>query len=636
MAGKYDALAKIIIQNVGGKSNIGSLEHCITRLRFRLKDESKANTELLKNTDGIVTVIQSGGQYQVVIGNHVPDVFAVVQEKAGLTALSAEENASNMKKLSPGAMLIDIISGVFQPTLGVLAATGMIKGFLALFVYFGWMSSTGGTYQLLYAVADGFFHYLPIFLGFTAAKKFNVNQFTGMALGAALLYASDVQNIAAAEPISTMFAGTAFATNVYTSFLGMPVLLPTGGYASTVIPIVLAVWIASKVERFWKKIIPDVVKTFLVPMFTLAICTPLTFLVVGPIASVLTSLIGVITNAAYSFSPLLAGAFVGGLWQVLVIFGLHWGVIPITLANMGNFGYDFVISPYFTASFAQTAVVLAIFLRTKDNKLKSLAIPAIISGIFGVTEPAIYGISLPKKKPFVISCVAASIGGAIIGAAGAKIYSLGGLGVFAIPTFINNETNDASSMIWALIACAIAIVISFVATMLTYKESSVTEEKKSLEKKGTIASETIYSPMAGEINELGTVADEAFSGGVLGKGVALIPKDGKLYAPAQGQVTSIFPTGHAIGIKTDGGAEILIHIGIDTVRLEGKYFKLYVSQGEKVKKGQLLVEFDMEQIQKAGYSLVTPVVITNFEEYSDVVFESKGQIEYGSALITLI
>lgn len=636
MASKYDALARIIIQNVGGKSNVISLAHCITRLRFKLKDVSKANTEVLKNTEGIVTVIQSGGQYQVVIGNHVPDVFAVVNEIGGFGVHVEESCDVPKEKTSPIAALIDVISGVFQPVLGVLVATGMIKGLLALLSYFGILTETSGTYQLLFAVADGFFHYLPIFLGLTAAKKFNVNQFTGMALGAALLYANDVQKLASLEPVSTLFAGTDFATNVYTTFLKLPVLIPAAGYASSVIPIILAVWVASKVEVFWKKVIPDVVKNFLVPMLTLIICTPLTFLVVGPIASLLTSLIGVATAAAFDVSPLLAGALVGGLWQVLVIFGLHWGLVPLMMLNLTSLGYDFILSPYFTASFAQTAAILAILFRTRDKKLKSLCIPAAISGLFGVTEPAIYGISLPKKKPFVISCIAAAVGGGIMGAAGAKIFTFGGLGIFGIPTFINTKTQDITSMVWALIAVGVASVIAFVATMLTYKDEQ--EKKNEFIAKTEVKNDNtvLSSPLKGKVIELNQVKDEVFATGVLGKGVAIDPVEGKLVSPADGEIISVLPSGHAVGMKTSSGAEVLIHIGMDTVKLDGNYFNQKVKIGDKVTKGQTLIEFDIEAIKKAGYSVVSPVIITNTEKYADIIFETGNNTEYGEELITLL
>lgn len=635
MANKYDALAKMIITNVGGKSNVISVSHCVTRLRFKLKDESKANTEVLKSTDGIVTVMQSGGQYQVVIGNHVPDVFEVVNKIGGFAEQSdASEGGS---KGSFGAQLIDIISGVFQPTLGALAATGMIKGFLALFVFFKWISPESGVYQILFAVADGFFHYLPIFLGFTAAKKFNVNQFVGMALGASLMYVNDVVVMAKMEPLSMMFQGTPFATNVYATFLGLPITIPMSGYASSVVPIILSVYIASKAEKFFKKITPDVVKVFVVPMMTLIICAPLTFIVVGPIASILTSAIGIVTSSAYAFSPVVAGLLLGAVWQVLVIFGLHWGVIPIGFMNLGSLGYDFILSMVFAASFAQTAVVMAIAVKTKDENLKALSIPAIISGIFGVTEPAIYGITLPRKKPFYISCIAASVGGGIIGAMGVKTYMLGGLGVFGIPSMINSATNDISGMIWGLVAVGVSMVLGFVLTLMTYKDAEPSNSKNtSALTMDTKNDNVLVSPLQGAVIDLSEIEDAAFSSGALGSGVAIIPTVGKVVSPVDGEVISLFVTKHAIGIKSNTGVEVLIHVGMNTVALDGKHFSAFVKQGDQVKKGDVLLEFDMDAIVAAGYSMVTPVVVTNSDQFSDLIFEVNRDVKSNDALIVLI
>ncbi len=633
MASKYDALAKIIISNVGGKSNVISLTHCVTRLRFKLKDEAKANTDLLKKTEGIVTVMQSGGQYQVVIGNHVPDVYEVINQHGGFA--DVEASSQGHSKGSIGAQFIDVISGIFQPTLGVLAATGMIKGFLALAVFFKWMEPTSGAYQILFSVADGFFHYLPIFLGYTAAKKFNVNHFVGMALGASLMYVNDVVVMSKAEPISSMFAGTDFATNVYATFFGLPITIPMAGYASSVIPIILAVYLASKVESFFKKIIPDVVKVFLVPMFTLAVCAPLTFIVVGPIASIMTSAIGIVTSLAFDFSPILAGVFLGAVWQVLVIFGLHWGVIPLAFVNFSSLGYDFILSMVFAASFAQTAVVLAIAIKTKDSKLKALSIPAVISGVFGVTEPAIYGITLPRKKPFWISCIAAAVGGGILGMAGVKTFMLGGLGVFGIPSMINPATNDISGMIWALVAVGVAMTLGFVATLITFKDEEIAASKSTFNH-NTMESNVLVSPLKGSILNLSDIEDAAFSSGALGNGVAIMPTEGKLVSPIDGEVVSLFKTKHAIGLKSSTGIEILIHVGMNTVKLDGLHFNAKVNQGDKVKKGDVLLEFDMAAIKAAGYSLITPVIVTNSDQYSDIIFEVNRDIVHNEALMVLI
>ena len=481
MASKYDGLARIIIQNVGGKSNIISVAHCITRLRFKLKDESKANKEVLESTDGVIKVMQAGGQYQVVIGNQVNDVYDAVLEVGHLTAAGAvdedgnaveEDNAGGGKK-SPVSMLIDVISGTLQPTLGVLAATGIIKGLLALFDFIGLIPSTSGTYQVWYAVADGFFYFLPIILGYTAAKKFKINEFIGMAIGIALCYPAMV-NSTAGEVLGTVFGGTAFEMSYYQTFMGIPVIMPASGYTSSVVPIILAVAIAAPIEHWLKKVIPDVIKLFVVPFVTLVIMVPLTYLVIGPVASVLCSILSLVFNAIYSIpvvGGIIGGILIGAFWQVLVIFGLHWGLVPLAMINYGLMGYDTFLSPYFCVSFAQTFVVLAIILKTKNEKTKKVAIPAFISGIFGVTEPAIYGVTLPKKKPFIYSCIAGAIGGAFTGFMNTRSYSIGGLGLFGLPSFIDT-TGDMgiTNMIYIIIAILIASAVGFGLTYVMYKD----------------------------------------------------------------------------------------------------------------------------------------------------------------------
>lgn len=481
MASKYDGLARIIIQNVGGKENIISVAHCITRLRFKLKDESKANKEVLESTDGVIKIMQSGGQYQVVIGNQVNDVYDAVLEVGHFTGAGAVDEDGNAldtgdeggKSKSPVSVLIDVISGVIQLTLGVLAATGIIKGLLALFDFLGIIPAASGTYQVWYAVADGFFYFLPILLGYTAAKKFKMNEFIGMAIGIALCYPNMV-NITSGEVLGTVFTGTAFEMSYYTTFLGIPVIMPASGYTSSVVPIILAVVLAAKLEKWLRSVLPDVIKLFIVPFITLVVMVPLTYLVIGPIATVLCSLLTLIFSTIYGLpvvGGVIAGLLIGAFWQVLVIFGLHWGLVPLGLINYATLGYDFILSPYFCVSFAQTFVVLAIILKTRDEKLKKIAIPAFISGIFGVTEPAIYGVTLPKKKPFVFSCIGGAIGGAFIGMMGARSYSMGGLGLFGLPSYIDvTGTTGIQSLIYILIGTVIASVIGFALTWVLYKD----------------------------------------------------------------------------------------------------------------------------------------------------------------------
>jgi beta-glucoside PTS system EIICBA component len=635
---KHEQLAKDILANVGGKENVSSVVHCVTRLRFRLKDEKKANTDVLKNMDGVVTVMKSGGQYQVVIGNHVPDVYAAVLQVGNLGAISENSDSRSDEKMSMGAKFIDLISGVFQPILGVLAATGMIKGFAALILALGWVEATSGTYQLLNLAGDGLFNFLPIFLGYTAMKKFGGSPFIGMAIAAALVHPT-LATLTTGEVSNVLFKGTLFESPIHITFLGIPVIMMS--YASSVIPIILSSYVASRVEKGLKKIIPDVVKTFVVPFFTIAIMVPLTFLAIGPISTWAGSLLGAATLWIYELSPIVAGLVLGGFWQVFVIFGLHWGLVPIAINNLTTMGNDPVLATTVMVCFAQIGAVLAVMLKTRDKAIKSLSVSSFISGIFGVTEPAIYGITLPLKKPFIMSCIGGAVGGGIIGATAGKLWMFGGMGIFVFPAFIKPGSGLDMSFYGSIIALIAGFAVAFV---LTYLFGGINQEKTSIDTKDTaskevaatkVLNEELVSPLNGKVLALSEIEDAAFSSGVLGHGVAIEPSEGKLLAPVSGTVSALFPTNHAIGITTDLGAEILMHIGMDTVQLEGKYFKAHTTQGEYVKKGQLLIEFDIEQIKKAGKPLTTPVVVTNHKEYN-LQLTNQKQVKTGSQLMKLV
>lgn len=633
MSSKYDGLARIIIQNVGGKENISSLTHCITRLRFQLKDESKANTEVLKATDGIVTVMQSGGQYQVVIGNHVPQVYEVVCEKAHISGASEE---ADTKSMSAGAWMLDLLSGTFQPILGFLAAAGIVKGLLAVLVFAaGAGVRDSGFYQIMYAIGDGFYYFLPMIIGVSCAKKFRCNQYLGMAIAAALLYPAMV----GLETAGTLFPDTLLALNYKTTFLGIPVVYPQSGYTSSVVPILVATGIGAQLEKFFKKVVPDTLKLFFVPFLTIIIIVPLTFIVIGPVAGILTNLLNALFKLIFAIpvvGGVISGVAVGALWQVLVIFGLHWAIIPIGIANIATFGYDLLMSPYFAASFAQCMVVAAIYIKTKDKNMKIMALPALVSGLFGVTEPCIYGITLPKKKPFVISCIAAAVGGGIIGGAGVMRFQSGALGFFGFMSFIK-EGESMNSLIWAAIGVAVAMVLAFVMTMMTYRDDEpVKPAVKKTEAGNPDGPKQIAAPVKGKVLPLEEVEDQAFASGVMGKGAAIMPEEGRVYSPCAGVVTAIFPTGHAVGITGDNGVEVLIHIGMDTVKMEGRGFDKKVSQGDHVELGQLLVEFDLKEIEKAGYSAVTPVIISNTNMYDDVVTCAAGTVEPGDEFLVVM
>lgn len=630
--GKYHELAEKIVANVGGKENINSLTHCITRLRFKLKDESNANDDILKNMDGVVTVMKSGGQYQVVIGNHVPAVYEEVVSIAGLSGDTEEESSGG----SIFNRLIDILSGCFQPFLGALAAAGMVKGFNALLVFLKLYSNTSGTYTMLNGIGDAIFYFMPVILGYTSAKKFKLHPMVGIVIGSALCYPAVQGSALQAVFESTAGAGAAAPYSLlglpaYDTFLGIPWV--GGSYTSSVVPVIFIIAFAAQIQKLFKKIIPEVVQTFLVPFFVLLIALPIGFLVIGPIISILTDLLSSGFQGLMSFSPALYGLILGFFWQVLVIFGLHWSVVPLAIMQITQEGFSQVLTASFAASFAQTAVVAAMFFKLKDKKIKALCPPAIISGIFGVTEPAIYGITLPKKKPFIFSMVGAAAGGLYLMLNQVTSYTMGGLGIFGILNFINEE--DASGVVNGAIGIIIAVVVAFILTFFFWKDD-VVEEEIEIEIPKVMNKDIITSPVKGTVASLSTSKDDAFSSGALGKGVVISPENGKVVAPFDGTVMTVFPTKHAIGLISDNGMELLIHIGLDTVQLEGKYFETFVKQGDKVTRGQTLVTFDKEAIEAAGFSTEIPVIITNSDDYLDILEPQQKEINLNDDLITAL
>ena len=651
MARKYEELATEIVKNVGGKENVNSLAHCITRLRFKLKDEGKANTDVLKAMDGVVTVVQSGGQYQVVIGQHVGEVYDEILQYHGIKGaggVDVDEGDDDAPK-KPLDLFVDTVSGIFTPILGVLAAAGMLKGLLALLSAFSIVERGSGTYQILNILGDAFFFFLPIFLGYTAAQKFKMNNaFTAMGIAAALVYPSMAQ-MRGGDVLYTVLSGTIFESPIHVEFFGIPVILMN--YASSVIPIILAVWVAVRVERFFLGVMPTIFKSFGVPFFTWMIMIPLTLLVVGPIATWLGKIVGAVTIGIYDISPVLAGMFIGGFWQVFVMFGLHWGLVPVMLNNITTMGYDPVITTMLGTTFAQTGIVIAIAFKTKDEKLKGIAIPAAVSGVFGVTEPAIYGVTLPRKKYFILSCIIAAVAGGAIALMGVKQFLFGGLGIFSYPSYIDPATNDVSGMYYTMAITAIATAAGIIITYMLYSDAEFAKapaapasstpapaatSTSSAAEEVTLANETLISPLTGNLVKMENVPDPVFSSGALGQGIAVEPTEGKVFAPADAEVTTMFPTGHAIGLKTGKGTEILIHIGMDTVEMEGKGFTVHVAQGDKVKKGQLLIEFDIDAIKKAGHPIITPVIVTNSANYKEVKPVEGTTIKNGDNLISTV
>ena len=637
MAKDYTELAQDIVAHVGGKENITKLVHCVTRLRFSLKDESKADTEYLMKRDGVVTVVKAGGQYQVVIGNHVPDVYETVLKVAGINGEGSVDADDDVVEGNLFDRFIALVSGLFQPMLGTLSAAGMIKGVVAIMAALG-VAKTDGAYVILNAAGDGLFQFLPLILAITAAKRFKMNPFTALAIGFALVYPNIAASFTAEKPLYTLFAGSPIESPVFSTFFGIPIIFPSSTYLSTVLPIIAAVWVGAKIEKSFKKIIPDVVKVFIVPFFTLLVTVPLAFLVIGPVMSWASDLVGAIFTGIYDFNPVIYGLVLGAAWQVLVMFGLHWGLVPLAILELQK-GPGVILVASIAICFAQAGALINIMMRTKEDKVRQLSIPAFISALFGVTEPAIYGITLPMRTPFIMTCISGALTGAYLSFFDVKMQVLGGMGLFAIPSFI--EAGNSMTLIHFLIAIVANFVLGFGLTQLVkipnlFGDSGVkakAEETKENQSAGQ--AQVIASPLTGKVLPLSETPDAVFASGAMGQGVAIEPSVGEVVAPADGTIRLLFPTNHAIGLATDDGAELLIHVGMDTVELDGKGFTAHVVQGSKVKKGQLLLSFDMEAIQEAGYSVVTPVIVTNSADYQAVEVLAEGQIDLGQNLLDI-
>lgn len=605
-------LAKKILDGVGGKENISDVFHCATRLRFRLKDEHLAATSELNKIPKIIQIVQSGGQYQVVIGNEVSAVYESLIEVMGGEVTSGE---TGNEKQGIVAKIIDIVSSIFTPFLTVLAGTGVLKGFLSLAVFLSPGFAETGMYILLNAAGDAFFRFLPIAIAFTAAKKFKTNQYIAMALAMAMVY-----------PIEN----TADLT-----FVGLPVIYGAG-YTSTVFPIILAVFIQRYVEGFFKKIVPKFL-VFGVTLMTLVIMVPFTYLLIGPLGTIIGSILSKGVNGLYEFSPLLTGIALGGLWQILVVFGMHWGFVPLTLLNFSTLGYDRLLPMSIAGVIAQSGAAFGVFLKSRNKNLKSLAVSSSLTALFGITEPAVYGVTLPLKKPFVAASIGGAVGGGIIAFFGVKSFAFSA-SILAIPNMIGRNGVESSAMI-GVIGLAVAFVVSATLSFIFGFDETTQDEKLAnelFEGKGeavTIDGKmTVFSPMNGKILSLESIDDPVFSSGSMGKGVAILPEQGRVTSPVNGKVTLLFPTKHAIGITSEEGAEILIHVGMDTVELNGEGFTPLVKQGEVVTLGQELLLFDEQFLKAQEKSTVTPIVITNSTNYKNLQLVADDTILAGEKL----
>ena len=611
MAIDYRITARELVKELGGDSNITNVAHCATRLRFILKDESVVDSAKVAKIPGVITTVQAGGQYQVVIGNHVKDAFQFVME-----LITVDENATGGSKNKVGIFnrIVDVISSIFAPFLYTLAACGILQGILGIFVALNAIDTAGGTYQILNFISWTAFTFLPVLIAITAAKKFGVNTYAAVVIACALV---------CPDYINMVDTGA----DVY--FLGIKVQLLS--YTSSVIPIILSIWIASYVQKFFDKYLPIVVRNLFSPMFTITIMVPLTLLAFGPIGNTIGGAIGGVYNYLYGLSPIVAGVIVGGLWEVLVIFGVHWGITPVTVGNYATLGYDTFTGLQASAVFSQAGAALGVFLKTKDKEMKGVSASAAVTGLFGITEPAIYGVNLRLKKPMVCGCIAGAVAGGVAGAFQAVSWGYNMPGIATIPAYF--KAGYTSQFIGFLISILIAFVLGVVLTYIVgFKEDIVeTQEEDSEETAERKASDhaeilEIASPAKGLVIPVTDVKDEVFASKSMGDGIGIEAEEGKVYAPFDGNVEAVFPTGHAVGLSANG-IEVLIHIGINTVELAGKGFKAHVEQGDTVKKGDLLVTFDKQLIEKEGYDSTVVCVVTEMGNAAQLDVRSNCKVD---------
>lgn len=622
-----------IVRLVGGEANINGLVHCATRLRFDLKDSKKAERETLEKHDGIITVVESGGQFQVVIGSHVAHVYAEIMKNRDFGGDSSSSAESTGEKTSVLSKVFEIISGSFSPLIPAMAGSGMLKALLTVLTMLGWMSDTSDTYLILSAAGNAVFYFLPIFLGITLGMKLKANPYVAGVIGAALM-----------EPNFTGLMDK--GSDV--SFLGIPVVMMN--YSASVFPIFISISIYAVLDKLLKKIILKDLQLFLVPMIALMIMVPLSAMAFGPFGTTVGDWISSGVTWLIGVSGILSGIVLGGFMTFMVVFGLHWGFTPITIQNIGV-GGDPIEAMAAAAVFAQIGVAFGIFLKAKKNKtLRTLAGSTSLTGLLaGVTEPIVYGLILRYKRVIPIVVIAGAIGGAINGHFGVKMTAYVFHNIFAIPVY--------TPTVVYVIAIACSFAVAAVLTVMFGYESktkeTVSEKNESVsstsvestpvdlpvvpETKTTeIKKEQIYSPLTGKAVALSTINDPAFSTGAMGKGLAIVPEFGEVVAPVDGVVTSLFPTGHAIGLTTNAGTEILIHIGINTVALKGKHFNPVVQEGDIVRQGDLLIQFEIDKIKEAGYETVTPVIVTLTQQEVDVFETTQEHVQKNDVLLTLV
>lgn len=608
----YQAIAKEILKDVGGKDNIVDVTHCYTRLRFVLKDTKQANKEALLQTEGVISVVESGGQYQVVLGNKVAHVYNALEP---LLAQQLTTKTSTKEKNSLGNRILNTVAAIFTPVVPAIAASGMLKGILAIAVivannFYQVDLKPLNTYIILSAASDALFYFMPVILGYSAAKVFKTNEYIAMVIGATLCYPTIV-SLMTEESAVTLFGLHVTKAN----------------YVSTVIPIILAIFMLAYVQRFLEKVIPEVLKIIMVPTLSLLLMIPATLLLFGPIGIYLGDGVNWLYYYIMNLSPILLGGFIGGIWCVLVIFGAHRGLVPIGINDVARTGRQNLLAFAGAANFSQAGAAFGVFVRTKNKDLKAVAASATVTALFGITEPAIYGANLRLKKPMIYAVASGAASGALMGWGGSYGTAFANQGLLTIPVYAEAGTK---AFICYLLGCGIAFFGAFLLTIfLGFNDLPLDESRQEpglkTETETVKEKQRIQAPVQGQLVSLDQINDEVFASQQMGKTLAIYPTEEQIVSPGNGQVTALYPTHHAIGLKLDNGAEILLHIGINTVELKGRGFETFVKAGERVRLGQKLLSFDKQIIQAAGYDPTVLVIVTNTAEMA--IIETTKQTE---------
>ena len=613
-------LAQKILELSGGEKNITYVTHCATRLRLVVKSEAEVNLKAIDSLEGVLKAQLSGGQLQVVIGAKVNKIYDEFTKLGSFT----NNNESDMPKVkkNPVNAFIETISGIFTPILPALVGCGMMKCLSSLMTSTGMVDPSTGFITVFNMIADCVFYFMPFFLAVSAARKFKTNEYLAIALAGCLLH-----------PTILDAAGKIAETGIdKIDFLGLPILLVK--YTSTVIPIILSVWLLSYVYRFVEKIVPDLLKVLLVPMITLLIMVPVQLIAIGPFGSYVGTWIAEGLNILFAKSGIVAGALLGFFRPILVMFGMHYSIMPMQIQQVAETGVTVLTASALAANLAQAGAAFGVFLKTRNKTMKAAAGSSSLTALFGITEPAIYGVTLRYKKPFFAGCLAAGLVSGFFGLVNANANAI------ALPGILSLSTYNADRYIYIIIGVVAAFVLGCVFTLIAGVDDFVMGEDKKVEaKEETVVSNEgiiVKSPVEGTVKDLAEVNDNVFAEGLMGKGIAIEPKVGKVVAPFDGIVEAIFKTNHAIGLKSKDGAEVLIHIGLDTVNLEGNHFKSHIEKGQAIKAGDLLVEFDIDAIKKEGYDVITPVIITNSDNFKDVMAVKNGEVTNKDDLLNLI